>query len=129
MELLKKSKKFWKNKKFEYPNSVKEAGVYSLNSMEENKEDKEKQLIKAISDLTRLVDGLRSRRYLSMADNPKKFLFYNFISGIFSGIGVAIGATIMFGVITWFLSKMQLVPIFGGWAVNILNYIQQARGN
>lgn len=93
------------------------------NNMEENKEDKEKQLIESISDLAKVVETLR----LKLVDKPKKFMFYNFISGIAGGLGTAIGASIVFALIIWLLSKMQLVPVLGEWAVKILNYVQQAR--
>lgn len=42
-----------------------------------------------------MVDQLRSQKYLSMVDQPIKFLFYNFISGIASGLGTVIGATLI----------------------------------
>lgn len=90
-------------------------------------EEKEKSLTEAINDLTKLVDGLRLKKYLHIVDNPKKFLFYNFISGIASGLGTALGATIIFGLLIWILSKLQLVPIVGNWIVTVLDYIQKAR--
>jgi hypothetical protein len=89
--------------------------------------DKEKSLAESVEVLAKMVDGLRSRRYLQMIDKPKKFLFYNFISGVASGLGTAFGATIIFALIIWLLSKMQLVPFLGEWVVKMLDYIQQAR--
>jgi len=92
------------------------------------KEEEEKSLTESINALVKLVDGLRSRRYLDMIDKPKKFLFYNFMSGIASGLGTAIGASIIFAAIIWLLSKIQILPILGNWAVIILDYIQKAKG-
>jgi hypothetical protein len=89
--------------------------------------EKEKSLAESVEVLAKLVDGLRSRRYLQMVDKPKKFLFYNFLSGVASGLGTVFGATIIFALVIWLLSKMQLVPVFGDWAVKILDYIQQTR--
>jgi hypothetical protein len=89
--------------------------------------DKEKSLADSIESLTKMVDGLRSRRYLQMVDKPAKFLFYNFISGVAGGLGTAFGATIIFALIVWLLSKMQPLPFLGEWVAKMLDYIQQVR--
>lgn len=92
-------------------------------------EDEEKKsLTESIKNLTKLVDQLRSKRYLQFVESPVKFLLYNFFSGLASGLGTAIGATIIFGLIILLLSKLQIVPIVGNWAVTILDYIHKARG-
>ncbi|MFH1894466.1 MAG: DUF5665 domain-containing protein [Patescibacteria group bacterium] len=91
-------------------------------------EKQEKSLGESVAVLTKLVEDLRSRRYLQRIDNPKKFFFYNFISGIIRGVGVAIGASIAFALIIWILSKLQIVPVLGNWAIIILDYIEKMRG-
>jgi hypothetical protein len=91
-------------------------------------EKQEKSLRESVTVLTKLVEELRSRRYLQRIDKPKRFLFYNFISGIVRGIGVALGASIVFALIIWILSKLQIVPVLGNWAIIILDYIEKVRG-
>jgi phage shock protein PspC (stress-responsive transcriptional regulator) len=91
-------------------------------------EKQEKSLSESVAILTKLAKDLKSRRYLQRIDNPKKFFFYNFISGIVRGIGVAFGASIVFALILWILSKLQIVPILGDWAIVILDYIEKMRG-
>lgn len=92
------------------------------------KEKQEKSLGESVAVLTKLVEELRSRRYLQRIDKPKRFLFYNFIAGIVRGVGVAIGASIVFALIIWILSRLQIVPILGDWAIIIVDYIERARG-
>lgn len=81
----------------------------------------EKELTKAILDLTKLVKQLRSQRYLQMVDNPRKFLFYNFLSGLASGVGSIFGATVVVGGLIWLLARLQ---ILSGWLTAFLEYFQ-----
>lgn len=71
------------------------------------------KLTKAISDLTKMVDQLRSQKYLSMVDQPIKFLFYNFISGIASGLGTVIDATLIITLIIILLARLETLPYIG----------------
>lgn len=91
-------------------------------------EETDKSLIESIKKLAKMVEGLQSRKYLQMVEKPRRFLFYNFISGGASGVGTAIGATIAFGLVLWILSKLQVVPILGEWVVRVIDYIQNTRG-
>ena len=89
---------------------------------------KEKSLKESVAVLIKLVEELRSRRYLQRIDKPKKFLFYNFIAGIIRGVGVALGASVVFGLIIWALSKLEIIPILGNWINIIIDYIEKTRG-
>jgi hypothetical protein len=83
-----------------------------MNDQSLNRENNQK-LVKAITDLTKMVDQLRSQRYLSMVDRPIKFLFYNFLSGIASGLGTVIGATIIITLIIILLARLETLPYIG----------------
>ena len=84
-----------------------------------------KELAKAVIDLTKLVKQLRSQRYLQMIDNPKKFLFYNFLSGLAKGVGSIFGATVVVGGLIWLLVKLQ---IFSNWFASFSEYFQEIKG-
>lgn len=78
----------------------------------------ENNLEESLSKLTELLKDFSSRR----------FIFRNFTAGIIRGVGFAIGATIIFALIGWILSKLQIVPILGDWAIRILEYIENVKG-
>jgi len=84
----------------------------------------EKKLAEAIADLAKLVRQLRSQRYLQMIDNPKKFLFYNFLSGLAKGVGSIFGATVVVGGLIWLLAKLQ---IFSNWFAAFAEYFQEIK--
>ncbi len=90
-------------------------------------EKEEKTLIESITTLTELVKQLRSERYLQMVDNRKRFLFYNFIAGMARGVGWALGATVVLGLVVWIISYLINVPLLGDWIGNIIDYIQETR--
>lgn len=92
------------------------------------KEEETKSLTESILTLTKLVKQLRSKRYLQMVDNPKKFLFFSFLSGVAKGLGLAFGASIIFALVIWLLSKLSIFPFFGDWIVNLLDYVQKTKG-
>ena len=92
------------------------------------KKEEEKSLTESILALTKLVRKLRSERYLQIVDNPKKFLFYNFLLGVHRGIGFAFGASVIFAFIIWVLSQLSIVPVLGDWIVNLLDYVQRTKG-
>jgi len=85
----------------------------------------EKKLAEAVADLVKLVRQLRSQRYLQMVDNPKKFLFYNFLSGLAKGVGSIFGATVVVGALIWLLAKLQ---IFSNWLTAFAEYFQEIKG-
>jgi len=89
--------------------------------------EKEKSLTESIITLTKLVKQLRSEKYLQMIENRKKFLFYNFLSGVTRGIGFGLGTTLVLGLILWILSQLITIPLLGDWIIHIINYIQENR--
>lgn len=48
----------------------------------------------------------------------------SFGSGIFFGVGSAIGATFVFGLIIFFLGQLNTVPFVGHYVESIIYYIQ-----
>lgn len=89
--------------------------------------EEEKSLTESIITLTKLVKQLRSEKHLQMIENRKKFLFYNFLSGITRGVGFALGTTLVLGLIFWILSELTSIPLLGDWITRIINYIQENR--
>jgi len=87
--------------------------------------EQEKELAKAVIDLGKLVRQLRSQRYLQMVDSPKRFLFYNFLSGLAKGVGSIFGATVVVGGLIWLLAKLQ---VFSNWFAAFAEYFQEIKG-
>lgn len=50
----------------------------------------------------------------------------SFTSGLVFGVGSAIGATFIFGLIIYLLGSLNTVPFVGQYVENIINYIQSS---
>jgi hypothetical protein len=56
--------------------------------------------------------------------DPKKVVINNFLGGIAWGVGSVLGATIVVGLVFWFLHFINFVPILGNFAADVLSSIQ-----
>ncbi len=74
-----------------------------------------------------LFNSIARAKYFKMMSTPKKFIFYNFIGGVFKGLGFAVGTSIIFALLIWILSKLSIIPIIGNLVLSILKYVQNLK--
>lgn len=55
----------------------------------------------------------------------RQSLFHAFVSGLFSGLGSVMGATVVVAFLLWILGRLQLVPVFGAWVASVVKVVQQ----
>lgn len=106
-----------------------------LNLLKEEKEilKEEKSLLKSLdSKIGRLATSLERARideYTSMLTRPWRFFFFNFIVGVFRGLGMAIGFTLIAAVVVYFISqiliKMVDMPIIGMYVAELVKFVNQ----
>ena len=48
-------------------------------------------------------------------------LGYKFLAGIVQALGATLGLAILFALISNFLSRVELVPLIGGWLSDVAN--------
>jgi hypothetical protein len=82
-------------------------------------------LVEELTALAKIVERLRTQRYLQILDNPRRFLLYSFLNGIAGGLGRTIGATVVIAILAFILSKVQLVPIIGEWVSEIVAIVRE----
>ena len=66
--------------------------------------------------LTRLVhqlEAMRIEEYVEMLQRPSRLIFLNFVAGVSRGLGIAIGATVVFALMLEFLRRIILLHIPG----------------
>ena len=76
--------------------------------------------------LTRAIERLADRKFVSREDSTVKLLWAQFLRGMAFGLGSFLGATILVSVLVLFLSRMEVVPIIGDFAARILVHIENA---
>ena len=56
--------------------------------------------------------------------NQRRALLNSFASGMLFGVGSAIGASFVFGLIIFILGQLNTVPFVGQYISNIIDYLQ-----
>ncbi len=93
----------------------------------------EKDLVKSLNSrigkLALAMERARIDEYTSMLIKPWKFFMVNFVAGIFRGLGMAIGFTLIFALIIYILTvalkRMVDMPIIGMYIAELVKFVNQ----
>ena len=89
---------------------------------------------KKIADLDYKLDKLNNilqkNNILELSDllgNTKKLIFRNFLAGLFRGIGIGIGVTILTAILIYLFQKIVRlnIPIIGQYITDIAEIVEQ----
>ena len=69
----------------------------------------------------------RLQEWHPLAGDQRRLLWRSFLQGIASGLGRAVGATLIVALLVWLMGKLQLVPGLGQWIARLIEAIQMAR--
>ena len=85
-----------------------------------------KGLKKQIEDLNNKLENIKLNEYVLLMNDTKKLLWKNFISGVSTGIGSAIGFTILGAIVLIILRKIVLlnIPVIGRYLKDILDIVE-----
>ena len=81
-------------------------------------QDSIKRLEKAITDL-------RQHNFFRIYDSLWRLISFKFISGLASGLGWVIWATMLVDLLTIILSQIEFIPILGEWASRLIEQIEK----
>ena len=87
----------------------------------------QEQMGKISTEMNDLIDQMNSM--LLLRDNWKRFVVYNILSGMLRGIGAAVGATVVFGLIIHILTQViELnLPVISEWISMFINMVEDRR--
>lgn len=90
-----------------------------------NPAEKGKFLTAKLEQLVQHLEVMRITEYLEMLQNPKRLIWTNFIAGVARGLGIAIGATVVFALVIEALRRFVLINMFGigSFITDIMNII------
>lgn len=72
---------------------------------------------------TEILDELRrmNRILAQFSRGPRRYTLA-FVSGIVRGLGAAIGATVVFALLVGFLSRVNTIPLIGGYLARVYEF-------
>lgn len=93
----------------------------------------ERNLLQSLNDnvmkLGSAIERARIDEYTSMLTRPWRFFFFNFAVGIFRGLGIAVGMTVVAAIVLYFLAKVLVtmvdLPIIGMYIGEIVKFVNQ----
>ena len=80
---------------------------------------------KEIEALRREVERLNSHRFIRIQNSPWRLFGYRFMSGLFTGFGTVIGATLLVSLVVYWLQGIDWIPVIGDWAAEIASRIER----
>lgn len=80
-----------------------------------------------IEKLARHFEKTNFAEYVELWQKPWKMLLLNFLSGLFRGLGIAIGMTVVFGIVIFVVIKLLAnlinVPIIGIYIAQLIEFV------
>lgn len=90
----------------------------------------EKLLMKYIKKLSHQLESMRIAEYIDLLQKPSRIIYLNFLAGIARGLGIAVGATIVFAILVELLSRLIVLnlPVIGDVIVEIMKIVEMKQG-
>ena len=79
-----------------------------------------------IDEISLNMEKLGIAEYVAMIENPRRLFWVNFWQGVARGFGMAIGFTILAGLVIYILQKIVVMntPVIGNFIADIVNIVQ-----
>jgi hypothetical protein len=76
------------------------------------------------------LEALRIAQYLELLERPGKLIAANFFAGIARGLGIAIGASLVFALLLAFLKQLIVlnIPLIGDFIADIIQIVEEKNG-
>jgi len=84
-----------------------------------------------VTELYLVLERINLTDYIAYLNNPRRLLWLNFGVGLVKGLGGAIGATLLLGLLVMFLKRLVLlnIPVIGGVIGEIVKIVNAHNGS
>lgn len=84
------------------------------------------ELNENIKVLSKNIDKLKLGEYIEMLNRPKRIAYLNFLWGLWRGLGMAVGFTLLGAAVLYFLRYLVALnlPLIGGFIAEIVKIVQ-----
>jgi len=80
----------------------------------------EKDLAKAVTEMTKQIQNLRDLEPLQILKRPWKLLWFSFLKGLMIGFGSVLGASVLITLLVYLLAELSTVPVLGSFLDKLL---------
>ncbi|MCK9186839.1 DUF5665 domain-containing protein [Candidatus Gracilibacteria bacterium] len=81
----------------------------------------EKELVKAVKEMSKQVETLRDMELLQVLKRPWKLLWYSFLKGLMIGFGSVLGASVLITIFVYLVAQLSTVPFVGNYIDKIFS--------
>ena len=83
-----------------------------------------------LSKLASRLESMRVAEYMELLEKPGRLILINFIAGIARGLGIAIGATVVFALLLEGLRRLILlnIPGIGNFIADVVRIVETKNG-
>jgi len=87
-------------------------------------------LPKQIKELSDRLESMRIAEYIDLLQKPLRIIYLNFLGGVARGLGIVVGATIIFAILIDILSRLIVLnlPVIGDLIVEIMRIVEAKQG-
>ena len=85
-----------------------------------------KELNEKLEKLSQDMERFNLAEYLELLNNPRRYMWINFVGGLFRGLGIALGATILGALVLYLLQRLVVLnlPVIGDSIAELVRIVQ-----
>lgn len=90
-------------------------------------EEKMKQWEIRLTQLVHHLEVMRMAEYVELLQKPHRLIALNFLAGLFRGLGIVLGATLLVAIMMNFLHQLLIlnIPGIGSFVAEIIRIVEQ----
>ncbi|VFU19111.1 conserved hypothetical protein [anaerobic digester metagenome] len=94
---------------------------------EEQTRQLSRRLLVKLGSLSQELEKFNIAEYIGALNNPRRYLMINFVGGVVRGLGFAVGATLLAGLVVYLLQRVVMLnlPVIGGFIAELVKIVNQ----
>ncbi|HHX86573.1 MAG TPA: hypothetical protein GX693_00155 [Firmicutes bacterium] len=86
-----------------------------------------RRLLVKLGHLSRELEKFNVAEYIELLNNPRRYLMINFVGGVVRGLGFAVGATVLAGLVVYILQRVVMLnlPVIGDFIAELVKLVNQ----
>ncbi len=105
------------------PKGIEKKGLRSFLKSKKDKRLPQKEL--DAQALRKAFEELQVNEFIKYLRSPWRIMWHNFLAGVFKGLGLIVGMTVVFGVLVWILAGLVDFPVIGQYFGELKEMLEQ----